>query len=204
MDLYLGRLADILHQPHARAVITLGGPTSWIAHFYGGDCLVEEYMSGLSTQVTVHHRGRVAVAPFLNMSVFHDQLSKQEIKLIHGYIPLGSPTEDRWAFPTSELLEEFSSHWHGEWNQGCECIMGNITWSLESGALTPLTRHEWREYIRRSNRGEHAPTPRSVPKESDFLFAENMIDTSFPIKWHGHLIRDIFLPEDFEVPSSGN
>lgn len=204
MDQYLGKLADILWRPHARAVIAMGGPTSWIARFYGGNRLVEEYMSGPSSQVTVHHRGGVADAPFLNMPVFHDQLSKQEVELIHGYIPLGNPNEDRWAFPTSELLEEFSNHWRGEWNQGCERIMGNIARSLESGALTPLTRREWREYLRGNNRGEHAPAPDSVPKESDFQLVENMIDGSFPVKWHGRLIRDIFLPEDFEVPSSGN
>ena len=204
MDQYLGKLADILRRPHARAAIALGGPTSWIARFYGGARLVEEYMSGPSSQVTVHHRGGVAVAPSQDMPVFHDQLSKQEVELIHGYIPLGSPNEDRWAFPTSELLEEFSNHWRGEWNQGCERIMGNIARSLESGALTPLTRREWREYLRGNNRGEHAPAPGSVPKESDFSLVENMIDSSFPIRWHGRRIRDIFLPEDFVVPSSGN
>ena len=204
MDQYLSKLADILRRPHARAVIAMGGPTSWIARFYGGNCLVEEYMSGPSSQVTVHHRGGVTVAPSLDMPVFHDQLSKQEVELIHGYIPLGSPNDDRWAFPTSELLEEFSNHWRGEWNQGCERIMGNIARSLESGALAPLTRREWREYLRSNNRGEHAPAPGSVPKESDFSLVENMIDKSFPIKWHGRRIRDIFLPEDFEVPSSGN
>ncbi|KIJ95054.1 hypothetical protein K443DRAFT_109421 [Laccaria amethystina LaAM-08-1] len=204
MDQYLSKLADILRRPHARAVIAMGGPTSWIARFYGGHRLVEEYMSGPSSQVTVHHRGGVAVAPFLDMPVFHDQLSKQEVELIHGYIPLGNPNEDRWAFPTSELLEEFSNHWRGEWNQGCERIMGNIARSLESGALAPLTRREWREYLRSNNRGEHAPTPGSIPKESDFSLVENTIDSSFPAKWHGRLIRDILLPEDFEVPSSGN
>jgi hypothetical protein len=204
MDQYLGKLADILRRPHARAVIALGGPTSWIARFYGGERLVEEYMSGPSIQVTVHHRGGVAVAPFLDMPVFHDQLSKQEVELIHGYIPLGNPTEDRWAFPTSELFEEFSNHWRGEWNQGCERIMGNIARSLESGSLTPLTRREWREYLRSNNRGEHAPAPGSVPKDADFSFVENTLDSAFPVKWHGHHIRDIFLPEDFTVPSSGN
>ncbi|EDR02827.1 uncharacterized protein LACBIDRAFT_307926 [Laccaria bicolor S238N-H82] len=204
MDQYLGKLADILRRPHARAVIAMGGPTSWIARFYGGSRLVEEYMSGPSSQVTVHHRGGVTVAPFLDMPVFHDQLSKQEIELIHGYIPLGNPNEDRWAFPTSELLEEFSNHWRGEWNQGCERIMGNIARALESGALAPLTRREWREYLRNNNRGEHAPSPGSIPKDSDFAFVENAIDSSYPVRWHGRRIRDIFLPEDFEVSSSGN
>jgi len=30
MDQYLGKLSDILQHPHARAVIAMGGPTSWI------------------------------------------------------------------------------------------------------------------------------------------------------------------------------
>jgi len=201
---YLGKLANILHRPHARATIAMGGPTSWIARFYGGDRLVEEYMSGPSLQVTVHHRGNVVDAPFLNMPVFHDQLSRQEIELIHGYIPLGSPIEDRWTFPMSEILEEYSNHWRSEWNQGCKCIMGNIARALESGALTLLTRREWREYLWNNNRGEHAPPPGTVPKASDFTLVDSMIDNVFRIRWHSRRIRDIFLPEEFTVPSDGN
>ena len=204
MDQYLGKLADILRCPHARAVIAMGGPMSWIARFYGGNRLVEEFMSGPSTQVTVHHQGHVTVAPFSNMPVFHDQLSHQEIELIHGYIPLGSPSEDRWAFPTNEILEEYSNHWRGEWNQGCERIMGNIARSLEAGALAPLTRREWREYLRNNNRGEHAPSSGSVPKAADFMRVEAMIDNAFPIRWHGRRICNIFLPEEFTVPSGEN
>ena len=120
MDQYLGRLADILRRPHARAVIAMGGPTSWIARHYGGERLITEFMAGPSIQVTVHHRGGVDTDTTRNVPVFYDQLTKQEIELIHGYIPLGSPTEERWAYPTSELLEEFSKHWRGEWNVGCE------------------------------------------------------------------------------------
>ena len=80
--------------------------------------------------------------------------------------------------------------------------MGNIACALESGALAPLMHHKWQEYLRSDNRGEHAPAPGTIPKESDFSFVENMIDRHFPIKWHGQRIQDIFLPESFEVPSS--
>lgn len=204
MDQYLGKLADILRRPHARAVIAMGGPTSWIARFYGGERLVEEYMSGPSIQVTVHHRGGVANTSSLNMPVFYDQLSAQEVELIHGYVPLGSPTEDRWAFPTTEILEECSKHWRGEWNQGCERIMGNIARDLGSGLLAPQTRKEWREYLRGNNRGEYAPEPGSVPSPDDFTFIENMIDTAFPVRWHGRCLRDIPLPEEFVFTVSGN
>ena len=204
IDQYLGKLADILRRPHACVAIAMGGPTSWITHFYSGDRLVEEFMSGPSTQVTVHHQGQVTVASFLDMPVFHDQLSHQEIELIHGYIPLGSPSEDQWAFPTNKILEEYSNHWHGEWNQGCERIIGNIAKALENGALAPLTRREWKDYPRSSNRGEHAPSPGTVPKPADFTLVETLIDNAFPIHWHGRRIQDILLPEEFTVPSGEN
>lgn len=201
---YLGRLADILRRPHARAVIAMGGPTSWIARHYGGDRLITEFMTGPSIQVTVHHRGGVNSDTAHNVPVFYDQLSEQEIELIHGYIPLGSPTEDRWAYPTSELFEEFSKHWRGEWNSGCERIMGNIASGLASGLLAPMTRKEWREYLRGNNRGEHAPLPGSVPTLDDFSTIQDEIDNVFPSRWHGRRLKDILLPEDFVFTASGN
>jgi len=204
LDQYLGKLADILCQPHARAVIAMGGPTSWIARFYGGEYLVKEYMSSPSIQVTAHHRGGVATTPFLNMPVFYDQLSAQEIELIHGYVPLGSPTQDCWAFPTTKIFEECSKHWRGEWNQGCEHIMGNIARDLGSGLLAPQTRKEWHQYLRGNNRGEYAPEPGSVPSLDDFTLMENKIDAAFPIRWHSHCFQDILLPEEFMITASGN
>ena len=182
----------------------MGGPTSWIARYYGGERLVEEFMSSPSIQVTVHHRGSVESVSGLGMPVFYDQLSAQEVELIHGYVPLGSPTTDRWAFPTTEIFEDCSKHWRGEWNLGCECIMGNIARDLGSGLLAPQTRKEWREYLRCNNRGEHAPEPGSVPTPSDFALVENKIDIAFPIRWHGCRLRDIAWPETFELTASGN
>ena len=55
---YLGKLADILHHPHARALIGLGGPASWIAHQYG-DNLMQQFMNSPSIQVTYHRKGYV-------------------------------------------------------------------------------------------------------------------------------------------------
>ena len=204
MDQYLGKLADILRRPHARAVIAMGGPTSWIARHYGGERLVEEFMGGPSIQVTIHHRGGVEAVPDLGMPVFYDQLSAQEVELIHGYVPLGSPTDDRWAFPTTEIFEDCSKHWRGEWNLGCERIMGNIARDLGSGLLAPQTRREWREYLRGNNRGEYAPEIGSVPTSADFALVENKIDIAFPTRWHGRRLRDITLPEAFEFTASGN
>ena len=203
MNQYLGKLADILRRPHSRAVIAMGGPTSWIARYYGGERLVTEYISGPSIQVTVHHRGGVENTS-LNMPVFYDQLSAQEVELIHGYIPLGSPVEDRWAFPTTEIFEDCSKHWRGEWNQGCERIMGNIARDLSSGLLAPQTRKEWRKYLRGNNRGEFAPSRESIPTPNDFTLVEQKINSASPICWHGRRLRDILLPEEFSGSASEN
>ena len=204
MDQYLGKLADILCHPHTRAVIAMGGPTSWIACHYGGKRLVAEYISCPSIQVTVHHRGGVASDSSLNMPVFYNQLSAQEIELIHHYVPLGSPTKDRWAFPTTEIFEDCSKHWRGEWNQGCECIMGNIARDLCSGLLAPQTRKEWHDYLRGNNRGEHAPELGSVPTSNGFTLVEHKIDSVFPICWHGHCIWDIPLLDEVMSTASDN
>ena len=82
--------------------------------------------------------------------------------------------------------------------------MGNITRALESEALAPLTRSEWREYLQGNNCGEHAPPPGTMPKASDFALVDTMIDNTFPIHWHGRRIHNIFLPEEFMVPSDRN
>lgn len=39
-DQYMGKLADILRCPQARALIGMGGPTAWIAKWYGGPSIV--------------------------------------------------------------------------------------------------------------------------------------------------------------------
>lgn len=86
-DQYMGKLADILRRPQARALISMGGPMAWIAKRYGSPAIVQRFMSGPSTQVTVHHRGAVTSSPFYNGPVFHDQISVQEENLVHGFVP---------------------------------------------------------------------------------------------------------------------
>lgn len=54
-DQYIGKLADILRHPQARALVSMGGPTAWIAKRYGGPSIVQCFIGGPSTQVTVHH-----------------------------------------------------------------------------------------------------------------------------------------------------
>ena len=152
-DQYMGKLADILHRPQARALIGMGGPAAWIAKRYSGAAVVQRFMDGPSTQVTVHHRGAVTSSPFCDDPLFYDQISAQEENLIHGFVTAENPDHHRWLFPTVEIMEDFCHHWHGEWTEGCDSIFHNIAKSLEKGMAKLLTRKGWESYLHSMNHG---------------------------------------------------
>lgn len=199
-DQYMGKLADILRRPHARALISMGGPTAWIAKRYGGQAIVQRFMDGPSTQVTVHHRGAVESSIFFDNPLFHNQISAQEENLVHGYVPAENPEHQRWLFPTTDILEDFCDHWRGEWTEGCESIFQHIAKSLDRGTAKPLTRKGWRSYLHSTNHGARGPpvylTPTHFSKVDDRLLA-------FPDPWHGKRIADITFPIRFDS-LSGN
>ena len=130
-DQYMGKLADILRRPHARALISMGGPTAWIAKRYGGSSLVQRFLDGPSAQVTIHHRGAVTSSPFCDDALFYDHVSAQEENLVHGFVSADNPDHHRWLFPTTEVLDDYCHHWRGEWTVGCELIFNNIARALE-------------------------------------------------------------------------
>ena len=130
---YMGKLADILQWPQARALISIGGPAAWIAKWYGGPSIVQHFMSGPRAQVTIHHRGAVASSPLFDDSIFYDQILAQEENLVHSFIPAENPEHHCWLFPTAEIMDDFCSHWCGEWAQGCNFICHNIARGLDCG-----------------------------------------------------------------------
>jgi hypothetical protein len=84
---YLAKMNDILCRPHTCAFIAEGGQLSWIAQRWAGTRLVEEFMSGLSIQVTIHNRGFYdSVAEDMSY-LAHDIVSKQEKDLLLSYCP---------------------------------------------------------------------------------------------------------------------
>lgn len=199
-DQYMGKLADILCRPHARALISMGGPAAWIAKRYGGSALVQRFMDGPSTQVTVHHHGAVTSSSFYDDPLFHDQISAQEENLVHSFVTAENPDQHRWLFPTLEIMEDFCNHWNGEWTEGCDSIFHNIAKSLERGAAKPLTRKGWKSYLHSTNHGTRCPptllTPEHFSKVDELLLA-------FPDPWHGKRIADISIPIPFDS-LSGN
>ena len=194
-DQYMGKLADILRRPHVRALVSMGGPTAWIAKRFGGSEIVQRFMNGPSTQVTVHHRGAVASSPFCEDPIFYDQISAQEENLIHGFVPAENPDHHRWLFPTMEIMEDFCNHWYGEWTQGCDLILHNIARALERGTAKPLTRKGWKAYLHSANHGDKRPEV--VLTQEHFSRVEDLLQ-DFPDTWHGQRIADIHLPVHFD------
>ena len=194
-DQYMGKLADILRRPHARALISMGGPTAWIAKRYGGSEIVQRFMNGPSMQVTVHHRGAVASSPLCEDPIFYDQVSAQEENLVHGFVPAENPEHHRWLFPTTDIMEDFCYHWHGEWTQGCDLIFHNIAKALERGTAKPLTCKGWKAYLHSANHGDRRPE--IVLTQAHFSRVEVLLG-DFPDPWHGQRIADIHLPLHFE------
>ncbi|KIJ92329.1 hypothetical protein K443DRAFT_135317 [Laccaria amethystina LaAM-08-1] len=182
------------------ALISMGGPTAWIAKRYGGQAIIQRFMDGPSTQVTVHHRGAVASSVFFEDPLFHDQISAQEENLVHGYVPAENPEHQRWLFPTTDIMEDFCDHWRGEWTEGCDSIFHHIAKSLDRGTAKPLTRKGWRSYLHSTNHGARGPpvylTPAHFTKVDDLLLA-------FSDPWHGKRIADISFPVSFDS-LSGN
>jgi hypothetical protein len=103
-DQYMGKLADILRRPQARALISMGGPAAWIANRYGGSAVVQRFMDGPSTQVTVHHRGAVTSSSFCGDPLFYDQISAQEENLVHGFVSAENPDHHRWGDFVTDIL----------------------------------------------------------------------------------------------------
>ena len=194
-DQYMGKLADILRRPHARALISMGGPAAWIAKRYGGSTMVQRFMDGPSTQVTVHHRGAVASSPFFDDPLFHDQISAQEENLVHGFVSAENPEHHRWLFPTLEIMEDFCHHWGGEWTKGCDSIFHHIAKSLERGTAKPLTRKGWKSYLHSTNHGVRRPT--IVLTTEHFSRVDDLL-SAFPDPWHGKRIADIDIPVHFD------
>ena len=199
-DQYMGKLADILRRPHARALICMGGPTAWIAKHYGGPSLVQQFLDGPSTQVTIHHRGAVTSSPFCDDTLFHDQVSAQEENLVHGFVSAENPDHHRWLFPTTEIMDEYCHHWRGEWTVGCDLILSNIAKALERGTAKLLTRKGWKSYLHSTNHGERRPgivlTPAHFAKADELL-------RGFSDVWNGKRVADIVLPVRFD-PSAAN
>ncbi|KAJ7840421.1 hypothetical protein B0H13DRAFT_1532013, partial [Mycena leptocephala] len=151
----LGKIGD---SPNMRCLILRGGPPSWILRAFVGIGLVRRAMSGPSVQVTVYHCGANDSGDDYSLDLFWDDVSDGDYEALHGYIRGPTPELDTYLFPTAEMLEEFSDHYHGEWNPFCEKTFRHLKMELDNGRGKARTKTEWRKYFQSSNRGTYKPS----------------------------------------------
>lgn len=196
VNAYIGKMADILRRPHARAFIGLGGPFSWLAQRWGGDELVKRFMEGPSIQVTRHFSGQSDSTEDQSLGIHWDRVSDQEIEFLFGYVPADKWNPERWLYPPTSILEDECHHWSGEWNVGMEEIFRHITSQVSRNppTATPKTCRGWIEFLRSYNRGRKAP--KFIPTERHFLDAKGGIQAAgLPANWNRQRINSILIPE---------
>ena len=120
---YLAKMNDLLRCPHARTFIGEGGQLSWIARRWTGLRMVEEFMAGLSIQVTVHNRGFYDSTSQHASYLSHDAISEQEKDLLLGYCLGMNCCLGRWLFPPTDVFEDHFELWTGEWNAALDPIL---------------------------------------------------------------------------------
>ncbi|KAK7015063.1 hypothetical protein R3P38DRAFT_3205102 [Favolaschia claudopus] len=193
----LGKLADL---PQARALILRGGATSWIMRAYVGMGLVNRALSGPSVQVTVFHAGANDTGDDDALDVTWDAVSEGDLESVYGYIPGATHEQDRYLYPTNEILEEFSDHHYGEWNPFCEETFKKIKTELDNQRGRPMSRGDWKKFFQLSNRGERRP--KVVAKQD--LIEEGMARLKGALSiegWNKRRIMDIGrdLPHQFQA-----
>jgi hypothetical protein len=196
INAYLGKVADVLRRPHARAFIGLGGPFSWLAQCWAGDELVARFMEGPSIQVTRHFSGQSDSGEDRCLGIHWDCVSDQEIEFLFGYIPADKWNPERWLYPPVSILEDECNHWSGEWNVGMEEIFRHITSQVTRNPpmAAPKSRRGWIEFLRSYNRGRKAP--KFIPTERHFLDAKGGLQAAgLPVNWNRQKINSIIVPE---------
>jgi hypothetical protein len=86
-----------------------------------------------------------------------DDVSDSMAEAVFGFVAGATPDQDRYLFPTDEMLEEYSDHYFREWNPFCEKTFLHLKNELDAGRGRPMTRGEWKRYFQSSNRGSNRP-----------------------------------------------
>ena len=157
-------------------------------------------MQGPSTRVTIHLKGQTD-STFQNSFGLHwDQVSKQEIDFLFGYIPGTNLDADGWLYPPVQILEDFCDSWNGGWNSTMEQIFATIHSKIERDppSATPKTRNGWKSRLRNTNtcRTKNEFLERRRQFESELTEIRKGIDRAgLPSTWNQLKLNQIVLPE---------
>ncbi|KAJ7119395.1 hypothetical protein C8R46DRAFT_1238668 [Mycena filopes] len=156
---YLRLLGEIALLPNARGIIGHGGGASWILRAHGYVGLVNDFMSGPSSHITVYHGGVNDAADDNCAGIRWDDVSANDYQCIHGFVPGATRDHDSWMYPTDELLEDISKHYFREWNAVIDDHFKRIKAEWEDHPCRGhiRTRREWVAHFHTSNHGRFAP-----------------------------------------------
>ncbi|KAJ7233369.1 hypothetical protein C8J57DRAFT_1532500 [Mycena rebaudengoi] len=154
-------------------------------------------MNGPSVQVTVHHTGANNSGDDRYQDLSWDEISKGDYEALFGFVAGVGSEKDAWLYPTNTMFEDFSTHYHREWNPFCDTTFKRLRKEMEDGRARLRSRRDWREYFQSSNRGRN--TPKVVV---DAAFIKEGLDRINHVfdgpSWNGLRIKDIHLPEAFK------
>lgn len=199
---YRHQIQSIIRSPHGQAMISKGGPVSWIACRYGGINLVQRFMTGPSVEVAVHYKGWNDTDSKKSMELYCDSLTNQEIDLIFGHVTEDGRPTNRWLYPNYELLLESCDHWEGEWNASLERMFQRISEEIDRGRPKARSYSEWRKWLRQDNRGRDSA--RRTGRGIDIDNLHSRMKEAYGDSWHKKACKDIEVPEVFELPSGRN
>ena len=201
---YMSRVNDIIRRPHARVLISLGGPEAWLGRKWGGSELVAQFMEGPSPDVYLHRRGYIDSDDEHPLFLYTDEMSPQEMDVLFGCIRSDSD-KDRSLYPSRDILDEGCFFWTGEWDTCMDNMFNDLTKDILQGSAKFKTPGMWNEYFRRLNRGHRGSKERLnqlVPAMLNKLHAK-LLD-GFAVDWHKRRITDIELPEEYRPRRIGN
>ncbi|KAJ6463047.1 hypothetical protein C8R47DRAFT_939202, partial [Mycena vitilis] len=149
------RALAILVRPHARAFVSSGGAPAWLARTIRPE-LIADFMNGPSIQSTTLQRGWNDAADKESWDILSDMVTVGEVEVLLGFTK-DEHGVDRWLFPRTEWLWDWSDHYHGEISVGVERMLSLLYESTMDGNPKPRTRSQWKEYLRHNNRDALAP-----------------------------------------------
>ncbi|KAJ7839092.1 hypothetical protein B0H13DRAFT_1650379, partial [Mycena leptocephala] len=154
---YRSNLGNFGDSPQAHSIILRGGGGSWILRAFVGMGIVRRALQGPSIQVTIHRAGANDSADQDCQDLTWDDVSEGDYEALFGYIQGLTREQDKYLFPTDQMLEEFWDHYYREWNPFCDQTFKHIKEELDDKKGKARTRSEWKHYFQSSNRGVRKP-----------------------------------------------
>ncbi|KAJ7151744.1 hypothetical protein C8R46DRAFT_1043212 [Mycena filopes] len=187
------RVFGILSKGKARCLIGAGGSLGYLARRLFPRTLIAGFMSGPSSQVTVHHRGWSDSGDSVSLGLLCDEMSASELGILLGFFKGSQPDTNSWILPPTDILWELSHYYSGELNDGWTDSLDIIMDEVSAGEPVQRTRGGFRDHFRKGQRGLRKPTLDRLLKP-DFKEEEKLLKDTFSDNWSKAQVRGIRIP----------